>query len=360
MSDINKWREEIDNIDKKMAELFERRMNISKQIAEIKKINGSPIIDKKRETEIIKKNSNLINDDNIKEYYVLFFKNLINLSVSYQTQLNSGMRIAYTGVEGAFAYIAAKKMYPNAILLPCTDFINAYQEVQKGNCDIAVLPIENSTVGDVGMVIDLIYSGDLFINRIIDIPIEQNLLGIKGSYKKDIKTVYSHPQALAQCSLYIHKKKLQTKECINTAVAAKTVSEISDKTIAAIASSETAELYNLEILEKNINQDKSNATRFACFSRVLNKDERNASSSAFIIVFSVKNEVGSLAKALDIIGSNGFNMKNLRSRPLKDKNWSYYFYAELEGNAFSEAGLDLMIQLKTICDEVKLIGSYST
>lgn len=360
MSDINEYRTKIDEIDKKMADLFTKRMNLAKEIAEIKKSNGSPIVDKKREAEIIGKCQNYINDDVIKEYYILFYKNLINLSVSYQTQLNSGMRVAYTGVEGAFAYIAAKKMYPNAVYIPCSDFIVAYQEVQKGNCDVAVLPIENSTVGDVGTVIDLIYSGDLFINRIIDIPIEQNLLGIKGASKKDIKTVYSHPQALSQCSQYIHDNRFQIKECVNTAVAAKTISETADRSIAAIASLETAKLYNLEALEKNINQNKNNSTRFACFSRVLNHDNKNSSSSAFIIVFSVKNEVGSLAKALDIIGSNGFNMKNLRSRPLKDKIWSYYFYAELEGDAFSEAGFDLMIQLKTICSEVKLIGSYTT
>ncbi len=362
MSDMNEMehaRLAISDIDAKMAELFEKRMEAVRVIAEYKRSNGLGIVDEKREAEIIARNADLIKDDVIRGHYVLFLKEAIRQSSSFQFRLNQGMRIAYTGVPGAFAYIAAKKMFPGANYVSCSDFSASYERVASGECDVAVLPIENSTAGDVGTVLDLIHSGDLFINRIVSIPIEQNLLGVKGASKDTIRTVYSHPQALAQCSDYIRKHGYDQMERVNTAVAAKEIFDRNDVTAAAIASDETAELYGLEIIERGINSEKNNSTRFACFSRSLNRTSGKSSGEGFIIVFSISNEVGSLAKALDIIGSNGFNMRNLRSRPMKTRMWKYYFYAELEGNAFSEAGADLMIQLKTICDEVRLAGTYA-
>ncbi|HAL18704.1 MAG TPA: bifunctional chorismate mutase/prephenate dehydratase [Spirochaetaceae bacterium] len=359
MNDMEQARQAIDDADRQIAALFEDRMKAAGRIAEYKKLNGLGIIDAKREAEVIANNSAYIKDETIKEYYPLFMKGLMKQSVSYQMRLNQGMRVAYTGVPGAFAYIAANKMFPDAEYVSYPDFSLSYDEVVKGNCDVAVLPIENSTAGDVGMVMDLIYSGDLFINRIMSIDIEQNLLGVKGATKESIRTVFSHPQALAQSSEFITRHGYEQVERVNTAVAAQEVAEKNDKTIGAIASYETASLYGLEVLEKAINTERNNSTRFACFSRVLNKNVRKKSGDGFIIVFSVANEVGSLAKALDIIGSNGFNMRNLRSRPMKSRKWKYYFYAELEGDAFGEAGSDLMIQLKTVCDEVKLAGTYA-
>ncbi len=359
MSKLDDARIKINEIDKEMAKLFEARMEESKAVAEYKKENGLSIEDTKREDEIIKRNSDYISNDEIKEYYISFIKEVLNESKKYQHRLIKGIKVAYTGVPGAFAYIAAKKMYPNAEFVAYPDFGKAYNSVVKGVNDIVVLPIENSTAGDVGNVIDLIFEGTLYINQVLNVDIQQNLLAVKGATKESIKTVYSHPQALAQSSEFIKDHNYNEIECVNTAIAAKMVSEKNDTTIAAIASIETANLYNLEIIEKNINQNKNNSTRFACFSRSLNKSvHSNKNDENFIICFTVANEAGSLAKALNIIGSNGFNMRNLRSRPMKNSMWKYYFYVELEGNVFTEAGSDLMIQLKTVCDDVKLVGTY--
>ena len=359
MSKIDEARKEINVIDKEMAELFEKRMEAVKEIANFKKENGISILDSKREDEIINSNSLNIKDVVVREYYVNFIKEVMSESKKYQMRLNSGMKIAYTGVPGAFAYIAAKKMFPNCEYVAFPDFKKAYNSVVDGLCDCVVLPIENSTAGDVGNVLDLIYTGSLHINQVMSVDIVQNLLAVKGATKETIKTVYSHPQALAQSSEYIRSHNYDEIECVNTAIAAKNVSEKNDISIAAIASNETASLYNLEIIEANINSNKNNSTRFACFSRVLNENKKSEPNMNFIICFTVANEAGSLANALNIIGSNGFNMRNLRSRPMKNSLWKYYFYAELEGNIFSEAGKDLMIQLKTVCDDLKLIGTYS-
>ena len=359
MSKLDEARTKINEIDKKMAELFEERMNESKAVAEFKKENGLSIEDSKREDEIIAKNSNFIKNDEVKEYYVSFVKEVLNESKKYQARLIKGLKVAYTGVPGAFAYIAAKRMYPDASFHAYPDFGKAYNSVINGVCDVVVLPIENSTAGDVGNVIDLIFEGNLYINQVLSVDIQQNLLAVKGATKSSIKTVYSHPQALAQSSEFIKDHGYDEIECVNTAVAAKMVSEKNDPTIAAIASLETANLYNLDIIEKNINQNKNNSTRFACFSRSLNKTvHSNNNDENFILVFTVRNEAGSLAKTLNIISSNGFNMRNLRSRPMKNSMWKYYFYVEIEGNVFTEAGSDLLIQLKTVCDDLKLVGTY--
>lgn len=357
MERMDEVRKKINEIDKKMAELFEERMHCSEMVANIKKENGMSILDKGREKEVIAKNTSYIKDPVIGEYYVNFITDLMNISKDYQVRLNRGMRVAYMGVEGAFAYIAAKRMFPNATLLPYPSFVDAYNSVVKGDCDSVVLPVENSTAGDVGTVIDLIFQGALFINQISGVEIVQNLLACKGATKESIKTVYSHPQALAQCSDFIRKHGYDQIEYVNTAVAAKDVMGKNDPTIAAIASEETAELYGLEIIEKDINTSKNNTTRFASFSR--NYVHNKRANENFVLVFTVMNEAGSLAKVLNIIGSNGFNMRNLRSRPMKGSMWKYYFYAEIEGHIDSPDGKDLMIQLKSVCDELRLVGTYT-
>lgn len=352
----------INEIDAKMAELFEERMKASEMVAEYKKEHGLSILDSGRENEIIKRNSEYIKNDVIKEYYVSFLKNTMELSKSYQSRLNEGMRVAYCGVEGAFAYIAAKKMFPQACLIAFSSFEDAYKATENGDCDACVLPIENSFAGDVSTVMDLIFSGSLYINQVTDISIVHNLLVNEGATLESIKEVVSHPQALAQCSSYIAKRGYEQRPYTNTALAARLVKESGSCEIAAIASDETASIFGLKILEGGINESKNNTTRFGVFSRVQNKEKNNNKKmdNHFILVFTVKNEAGALAKTLDIIGSHGYNMRNLRSRPMKELMWSYYFYIEADGNINTEDGKDMLRELGATCDRLKLAGTYVT
>ena len=359
MSELDNVRKKINNIDKEMASLFEERMNLAKEVAEYKMKFALPIFDAKREKEVIERNSQYISDDSIKEYYVRFLQNLMDESKNYQSRLIDGLKVAYSGVEGAFAHAAAIKMFPNSKYIAYPDFESAYKAVENGEVDTCILPLENSYNGDVGLVMDLMFSGNLYINQVIELDVNQNLVAVKGAKKEDIKTVISHPQALAQCSKYIHDNKYEQIEANNTAVAAKLVSEKNDKTLAAIANSITAEIYNLDILEKNINSSPNNTTRFGAFSRSLHKtDKKVVMGQHFTLMFTVKNEAGSLAKTLNIIGSYGFNMRSLRSRPMKELMWNYYFYVELEGNPNSEAGQEMIKALGIFCDELKLVGTY--
>ena len=235
------------------------------------------------------------------------------------------------------------------------DFKSAYDSVVNGEADVAVLPIENSYAGEVGQTIDLIFSGGLFINGIYELEIHQNLLGVPGATVDEIKKVTSHPQALSQCHEYIKLKGFDTEEANNTAVAANTVAQMKDKTLGAIASIETAEIYGLKVLEANINKSGENTTRFA----VLSKVRANTSSlSNSVLMFTVKNEAGSLANAISIIGKYGYNMTALRSRPLKKHSWQYYFYIEIDGTTDNEDGQKMIEELNKVCDKLKIAGTF--
>ena len=359
MEDLNVIRKRINDIDKEIAKLFVERMKCSKEVAEYKKINSLPIYDAKREEEVKNNNLTLIEDEKIREHYVNFIDNLMKVSRDYQRSLLTGLKVSYSGIEGAYGYMAASRMYPNCELVSNNNFAKAFNSVVDGSSDRAVLPIENSFAGDVGEVMDLIFSGSLYINRIYDLEVEHNLIVNKGVDFKDIEIIVSHPQALAQCSKFIENFNFKTIDEVNTAFAAKRLKETGDKHMAVIASRETAEVYGLDILKENINNVDANTTRFASFSRVLS-DYKNVGQSKknFIIVFTVKNVAGALAKCLDIIGAHGFNMRNLRSRPMKDLMWTYYFFCEIEGDLDSQDAKDMFVALKTFCDRLKIVGNY--
>lgn len=357
MDKLQKARLEINEIDKEMAQLFCRRMNAVRLVSEHKRECGLPIYDASREEEVIKRNSVLVEDEELRSYYVQFLRDNMRLSRDFQRKLAEGERIAFCGVEGAFAHVAAKKLYPTSHHVPYPDFDSAYMAVQNGECDVAVLPIENSTAGEVSQVIDMLFSGPLYVTGVYDLSVSHNLMAIKGAGISDIKQVISHPQALMQCAKFISEKGFEKREFENTAMAAKYVASSNDKSIAAIASRETAELYGLEILQSNINETAINTTRFAVLSRT-HSDNGISRDKHSILMFTVRNEAGSLAKAMSIIGDCGYNMRCLRSRPMKELLWQYYFYVELEGSLENENGKRMMSALCECCDKLKLVGTF--
>ncbi|MBE6649228.1 MAG: bifunctional chorismate mutase/prephenate dehydratase [Ruminococcaceae bacterium] len=346
----------INSVDKQMADLFIERMKAVEIVYEHKREHGLPILDQNRENEVIERNSASIEDELMKEYYIDYLKNLMSISRSFQYRMQNGLKIAYSGVEGAFAHIASGRIFPKGNRIPHRDFKSAYEAVAKGECDVAVLPIENSYAGEVGQTIDLIFSGGLFINGIYELEIHQNLLGVEGSTVESIKKVTSHPQALAQCHEYIKSHGFDTEDSNNTAIAAKAVADSKDKSIGAIASVETAEIYGLKVLDKNINKSGENTTRFAVLSKVRAK---TPSLSNSVLMFSVKNEAGSLANAISIIGKYGFNMTALRSRPMRKHSWQYYFYVEIDGTTDTENGKNMIEELKQVCDKLKIAGTFA-
>lgn len=358
MSALNEARKKINEIDTEMARLFEMRMSAVKKIAEYKMSAGLPIFDKEREEEIIRDRSKLIEDDELRAFYVSFMRDGMSVSRRYQEKLLSGMKVAFSGTVGAFAHIAATKLFPTAEKMAYSDFAAAYAAVESGKCDVAVLPLENSYNGEVGQVTDLMFSGSLYVNEVTDIAITQDLVGVKGATVADIKKVISHPQALGQCASFIKENGFITEEYSNTALAAKAVAELDDKTLGAIASAEAAEIFGLDVIARNINASRTNTTRFAVFSRAENTQSASVKGVHSIMLFTVRNEAGALAKAIDIIGKHGFNMQMLRSRPMKELLWQYYFYVEAEGNLNTEEGKKMLSELAEYCDKLKSVGSY--
>lgn len=356
MSEFQKARETINKVDKEMARLFEMRMDAAKVVATYKQKNGLPVDDFARENEIIERNTEYIQNEDYKSYYVNFLKKNIKLSKNLQHRLLEGMTVAYSGVEGAFANIAAQRIFPSARCLPYADFKTAYRAVEKGECDCVVLPIENSFNGDVGNVLDLAFFGSLYINGVYEAEVVQNLLGVKGASLSDVRKVISHPQALGQCATYIEKHNFETENAVNTAIAAKSVAEMNDKSIAAIGSVKAAEQFGLQVLSEKINDSGANTTRFAVFSRSYRNP--TPSDERFIMLFTVKNTAGSLGEAISVIGQHGFNLKALKSRPTKELVWDYFFYVEGEGNINSEQGKAMLTQLKECCSNLKIVGSY--
>ncbi|MBR3641971.1 MAG: bifunctional chorismate mutase/prephenate dehydratase, partial [Parasporobacterium sp.] len=248
--------------------------------------------------------------------------------------------------------------FPEAALVSFPGFPEAYRAVETGDCEHAVLPIENSYVGEVGQVTDMMFQGSLYINAVHTLRIRQNLLAVPGAHMSDIERVISHPQALAQCRDYIASHGFTAVEAGNTAVAAEQVARGADIHTAAIASQETAETYGLAVLDHDIQTSHENATRFAVFSRVQNKSPQEKEASRFMLMFTVRNEAGSLAKAIDIIGEYGFNMSSLRSRPLGSLAWQYYFFIEAHGDIFSAKGREMLGRLQNTCGMLKVVGNY--
>lgn len=357
MTELEQARQIIDEADKEIARLFEKRMGAVKTVAEYKGANGLPIFDEEREKKVIQKNVARLSDDSLKGYYDTLLRSFMGVSKKYQESLLKGLKIAFCGTQGAFAEIASKKIFPYGRTVAFGDFSGAYNAVLEGDCDCCVLPIENSYAGEVGQVIDLMFEGDLAVNGVYDMQVKQNLIGVKGASIDDIKTVISHPQALSQCNIYIKEHGFFSEQADNTAFAAKKVASLNEKSVAAIASKETAELYGLKVIDHDINESAVNTTRFAVFSRSLSQSATD--NERFILLFTVNDEVGALAKVVNIICAHGFNMRILRSRPVKNVPWQYYFYVEAYGDRESEEGKRMMKELSVCCEKLKIAGHYS-
>lgn len=356
MNKIDKARQEIDRIDSEMAKLFVERMKASEVVAQFKREKGLQVYDPIRENAVIEKNSGLVEDRTLREYYAAFLRNNMELSKKYQSRLLKGMKVAFSGVAGAFADVASKRIFPDGEKVSFGSFAQAYKSVENGECDCCVLPIENSFAGEVGQVIDLIFNGSLYVNGVYSLKITQNLLGIKGSKKEDIKEVVSHPQALAQCAEYLRRMGCKTTESVNTAIAAKDVLARNDRSVAAIASRETAQIYGLEVIDHDINESSANATKFAVLSRSSNERTR---SGRMILLFSVKQVAGALAKAINVLGEYGCNMLSLRSRPMKEPAWQCYFFIETECDISDEKLEKMLGELSEQCERLKIAGYYS-
>lgn len=266
--------------------------------------------------------------------------------------------VGYQGVPGAYGEEATYTYFKEewSHLVAHDSFEDVIEALLEGRIDYGVLPIENTSAGEILDTYDLIKNHNLYIVGEQSIKIEHNLLGIKGSQIEEIEEVYSHPQGLSQSKEFL-KAHPKMKPCpyINTAIACQHVAQLKDRTKAAIGSKRAAKLYDLEILEPNIHYNKNNFTRFIVLASQMSIAN---SCDKISIVFSTEHVSGSLYNILGHFAHNGLNLLKIQSRPLLEKKWEYYFFADLEGNLQDANVLIALSQIMKQCSFFKILGNY--
>lgn len=376
--ELNELRSQIDQIDDNMLELFLKRMDISEKVAEYKKEQGLPVLNRERERAILAEMMKKGGDD--KELYVYrFFSTLMDISKARQAELmpgdtrvgalarqmleheetlfpKSGM-IACQGVEGGNSQEACDRLFPRGSILYVKTFEAVFQAVQSGLCKFGVVPIENSSNGSVRSVYALMQKYHFSIARSTRQWIHHTLLVKPGTKFEDIKTIYSHEQALGQCSKYLEKNNgIRAVPCANTAVAAKMVAEDPDGHSAAIASKRCAELYGLEILDENIQDSDNNYTRFVCIT----KDPVMYEGADHIsLIVSCAHKPGALHEMLSKPAALGINMIMLESCPVAGRNFEFDFFVELEASLKERGVISMLEDLERTNQEVTFLGNYA-
>lgn len=359
MDSLETARKQINGIDREMAALFEQRMRAVEDVIAYKQAMGLPVLDSSREREVLERNGALIENPVYREYYEDFLRDTMELSKQYQRYLAGRDAVAYPGVEGAYSHIAMRQLFPRARGVSFRTFPDVVQAVDSGEIPYGVIPFENSFTGEVGMTMDLLYQYDVHIVGVYDLPVSHNLLVVPGAKISDIRQVYSHEQALSQCKAYLDGLGVELVPYVNTALAAKFVSETGDKTKAAIASFETAALYQLEALVRDINTSAENTTRFVVISKELMPiGGTGTPCNRFSLLFTVDHDPGRLARVMQVIATYGFNMESIRSRSVHNVPWQYYFYVEIVGDAESDKAKEMLGKIRENCAELKLLGAY--
>ncbi|MGN0444420.1 MAG: bifunctional chorismate mutase/prephenate dehydratase [Acutalibacteraceae bacterium] len=372
------YREHIDRIDAEIVKLFTERMEVSAQIAQYKKDNNLPVLDKKREREKMMSIRNMTPDE-FKDYSPVLFDLIMDLSKSYQSRLNKSSTaltdkisqaientpklfpefasVACQGIEGANSQYACDKLFKNANIMYFKSFDGVFSAIEKGLCKYGVIPVENSTAGSVNKVYDLMLDYNFHIVRSIRIKIDHNLLINPSTKLDDIREIYSHEQAISQCSSFLSKlKNVKIIPCENTAVAAKLVSESGRNDIAAIASRPCMKFYGLECLAPSIQNTDNNYTRFICISKNL---EIYPGADRTSMMLTLPHEAGSLYKMLSRLYALGINLNKLESRPLPNRDFEFMFYFDLDTPVYSPRLLQLLGELPDACESFTYLGSYS-
>lgn len=353
MDGLSKAREEIDGIDRELAALFERRMRAVEDVIAYKLQNGLPVLDSAREQEVLSRGLSRIENPAYRGYYADFLRGMMALSKDYQRTLAGQDAVAYPGVAGAYSHIAARRLFPHRRTVSYKSFPDVVKAVDSGEMPCGVIPFENSFTGEVGQTMDLLFQYGVHIVKMYDLPVSHNLLAVPGASLDGIRQVYSHEQGLSQCGEYLDSLGVERVPYANTAMAAKLVSELGDNSKAAIASFETAELYGLSVLVRDINTSAENTTRFAVIT-----GEPVGAGNRFSLLFTVDHNAGRLASVMQVIARYGFNMESIRSRSVHNVPWQYYFYVEIVGNVLSEEAQRMLGEMRLHCAELKILGSY--
>ena len=364
MNELDKYRKEIDSIDKELIGLFERRLNVVLKVAEYKKNNNTPILHTSREQEVLDRTVDNLTNKDYAPFARQFMTDLMNVSKSLQSSyiatktLPSSKLVGFQGIEGSFSYGAAKMFFgEEASLKAFAEFEDVFKALDNGEITAGILPIENSNSGSVGAVYDLLCNYGFYISAEQYLKVDQNLLGVKGTSLDTIKEVYSHEQGFSQCSEFLSAHKdWKLVPYHNTAVSAQLVADLKDTSVAAIASKQAAELYNLEIIQDSINTSSDNTTRFIIISKHFEYENADKIS----IVCSLDDRAGTLYNLLSYFAYHNINMVKIESRPMHNKKWKYLFYVDFEGDFASEKVKTALELIEKGSDFFRILGAYKS
>jgi chorismate mutase/prephenate dehydratase len=265
--------------------------------------------------------------------------------------------VACQGVEGAYSGIACEKLFARPGIFYFSTFDAVFSAIEKGLCRYGVIPVENSTAGTVNQVYDLMRKHDFRIVRSVRVKVDHNLLVRPGTKLSDIREIYSHAQAIAQCSEFLQTlPNVKVIPCENTAIAAKKAAESNDPGIAALSSRACSKLYGLEILKSDVQDSGNNYTRFICISKNL---EIYPGANRTSLMMVLPHERGSLYRLLSRFNALGINLTKLESRPMPERSFEFMFYFDFDTSVYSPRFIQLMGELKDLSEEYEYLGSYS-
>lgn len=369
---LEEIRGKIDAIDEQLLPLFLARMDCAKQVAAVKKEKNLPVFNAAREQEILNAVQEKAGDYGAQAR--LFYASLMEMSRALQYDLLGGGRplreaieaagfapekdgrVACLGEAGSFSHEALCACYPKAQPMLCGEFSDIFAAVESGEADLGLVPVENSSAGSVADVYDLILKYRFYIIRAFTLPVRDCLAAARRVDPRTIGTVYSHPQALAQCSEYIRRNAMRALPAASTAAAAQSVALRQEAGIGAICSEHAAKEYGLNILEHDIQNSSSNRTRFIVISRGLciPGDARKIS-----LCFSLEHRTGSLYRVLARFAQAGLSLTKIESRPIAGKNFEYDFYLDFTGNMRDPKTRNLIFSLYDELPRFSFLGNYT-
>jgi prephenate dehydratase/chorismate mutase len=346
--DLENIRRRIDVIDWEIMQLLNQRMEISVRSRKLKR----HILDPARERQIIenvkKYSHSLVEPDFSERIYTQIMEESRNVQEKDLTL------IGFQGEHGAYSEAASLAYNPSFIPLPCKEFYEVFHEVMTGQLDLGIVPVENSIEGSITQVNSLLMETGLKIVGEVKIPIHHSLLALPETEYRDLRIVYSHPQALAQCREFISRHKLGPKPYYDTAGAAKMLSDGRPDATCVIANSLCAELYHLEIIQENVEDHESNSTRFV----ILSRDESPEPGDKCSIIFSLRHEAGSLFSILRIFSDNAINLTRIESRPFRSDPGNYVFFTDFEGSDKDKKVMDVLKAIQEKTKSYKFCGCY--
>ncbi len=372
--DLLDLRKQIDEIDSQLIPLLLKRMGISKKVAEYKVKNGLPVLNEKREQEILDSVHERCGEqgDTIATVFSATMdasralqhkiigdgkeiRDAVQNALSNKELSDINVPVACAGVDGGNTSMAAKMLFPKSEIKYYKQFEDVFEAVNRGDAPLGVIPIENSTAGSVHESYDLVMKYKFYVVGSYSLEINHCLCANEDADYENIKDVYSHPQALAQCSAFMKNFGFTGINYSNTAAAAKFVAESKRKDIAAICSKEAAKEYGLKILKTEIQNISNNKTRFIVISKKLFID-KNADKIS--VIFSLPHTTGSLYRVLGRFSMAGLNLTKLESCPMENGDFSYYFYTDLLGSVKDEKTIDLICALSSELPDFKFLGNY--